>query len=277
MLGERPGDFIESNIVINLNEHYEGDFSWVKPGRGAWDWWSGQIVKGRGFEGAMDDRTMKYYIDFAGDYGLEYVLVDAGWYGSHKDKEADITKSITEIDVPELVKYAARSNVGIIILLNWPNTNRQMNEAFALYEKWGVKGVKVDYMDRDDQGMVDFYHRVVKKAAEHKLLVDFHGAYKPTGIRHTFPNLITREGVMGLEYSKWSDRITPDHNCTIPCTRMLAGPMDCTPGGFNNASRTEFKSQNKEPMTQRTQPPARVVRHFRESVTDAGGSSRKLP
>ncbi|MFC1508496.1 glycoside hydrolase family 97 protein [Candidatus Omnitrophota bacterium] len=252
MLGKKPGDLIESNIVINLNEHYEGDFSWVKPGRVAWDWWSGQTVKGKGFEGTMDNRTMKYYIDFAGYYGIEYMLVDAEWYGDHVDADVDITKSIPKIDVPELVEYAARNNVGIILWLNWQNTNRQMDEAFALYEKWGVKGVKVDYMNRDDQEMVNFYHRVVKKAAEHKLLVDFHGAYKPTGIRHTYPNLITREGVMGLEYCKWSDRITPDHDCTIPFTRMLAGPMDYTPGGFSNAARTGFKPQMKEPMTQGT-------------------------
>ena len=252
MIGEKPGDLVESDIVLNLNNHYTGDFSWVKPGRVAWDWWSGQIVKGKGFEGAMDNRTMKYYIDFAGDYGLEYMLVDAGWYGDHSDGNVDITKSIPEINIPELVEYAGRSNVGIILWLNWKCVDRQMNEAFPLYQQWGVKGVKIDYMNRDDQEMVNFYGRAVQKAAEHKLLVDFHGAFKPTGIRRTLPNLITREGVMGLEYSKWSDRITPDHDCTIPFTRMLAGPMDYTPGGFSNASRSQFKAQFKEPMTQGT-------------------------
>ena len=252
MIGEKPGDLVESNLILNLNDACAIDDSWIKPGRVAWDWWSGQIVKGKGFEGTMDNRTMKYYIDFAGDYGIEYMLVDAGWYGDHTDGKADITKCIPEIDIPELVKYGAAKGVDIIVWLNWQCVDRQMNEAFPLYQKWGVKGVKVDYMNRDDQEMVNYYHRVVKKAAEHKLLVDFHGAYKPTGIRRTYPNLITREGVMGLEYCKWSDRITPDHDCILPFTRMLAGPMDYTPGGFSNATREKFKDQFKEPMTQGT-------------------------
>ena len=127
-----------------------------------------------------------------------------------------------------------------------------MDEALALYKKWGAAGVKVDFMNRDDQEMVNFYERLVKKAAEYQMTVDFHGAYKPTGLRRTYPNLLTREGVMGLEYSKWSDRITPEHDVTLPFTRMLAGPMDYTPGGFRNAARGQFKPRNVEPMTQGT-------------------------
>lgn len=252
MIADNPGRLVESNIILNLNEPCAIDYSWIKPGKTAWDWWSGQVVKGTGFDGKMDNRTMKHYIDFAGDYGLEYMLVDAGWYGRDNEGNADITTSIPDINVPELVEYAQARNVGIILWLNWRCVERQMDDAFSLYEKWGVKGVKVDYMNRDDQVMVNFYHRVVKKAAEHKLIVDFHGAYKPTGFRRTYPNLITREGVMGLEYCKWSNRITPEHDCILPFTRMLAGPMDYTPGGFSNASRETFKSQNKEPMTQGT-------------------------
>jgi len=247
MVADDPGRFIESNIVLNLNAPCTIDDSWIEPGRTAWDWWSGQIVDG--FEGSMDNRTMKKFIDFAGDYGLEYMLVDAEWYGPHTDADADITTSIPDIDVPELVSYGQERGVGILLWLNWRNVDRQMDEAFPLYEKWGVKGVKVDYMNRDDQEMVNFYRRVVEKAAEHHLLVDFHGAYKPTGIRRTYPNLITREGVMGLEYLKWSNRTTPEHNCILPFTRMLAGPMDYTPGGFNNVTREEFKPRMKNPMT----------------------------
>jgi len=252
MIAENPNRLIESNIVLNLNDPCAIDDSWIRPGRTAWDWWSGQTVKGAGFEGSMDNRTMKHYIDFAGEYGIEYMLVDAGWYCDHRSGGDDITTSIPEIDVPELVRYGRERNVDIILWLNWRCVDRQMNEAFPLYESWGVKGVKIDYMNRDDQEMVNFYHRAVKKAAEHKLIVDFHGAYKPTGIRRTYPNLITREGVMGLEYVKWSDRITPDHDCIIPFTRMLAGPMDYTPGGFSNATREGFRPQNKEPMTMGT-------------------------
>jgi alpha-glucosidase len=257
MIGDGPGRLAESNIVLNLNEPCAFDASWIKPGKAAWDWWNDQNVKGEGFEGAMDTRTMKHYIDFAGDYDLEYMLVDAGWYPRFEKvgdnlADGDIMVSIPEIDIPELVAYGSERNVGIILWLHWTPVDRDMDKAFALYEQWGVKGVKIDFMDRDDQEMVNFYHRVAKKAAEHKLVVDFHGAYKPTGIRRTYPNVITREGVMGLEYVKWSDRVTPDHDCTIPFTRMLAGPMDYTPGGFNNTVQGQFKSLNKNAMTKGT-------------------------
>ncbi len=253
MLGDNPGRLTESDIVLNLNEPCAlKDISWIKPGRVAWDWWSGQVVKGRGFEGKMDDRTMKHYIDFAAETGLEYMLIDAGWYGEHTDRNADITKCIPGIDIPGLVKYAGSKGVDIILWLNWECVSRQMDEAFPLYRKWGVKGVKIDYMNRDDQWMVNFYRRTVKKAAEYNLLVDFHGAFKPDGWRRTYPNLMTREGVMGLEYSKWSDNITPGYDCILPFTRMLAGPMDYTPGGFSNATRSRFKAQMTEPMTQGT-------------------------
>jgi alpha-glucosidase len=127
-----------------------------------------------------------------------------------------------------------------------------MDEAFPLYAQWGVKGVKIDYMDRDDQEMVNFYHRAVKRAAEYRLLVNFHGAFKPDGWQRTWPNLITREGVMGLEYSKWSDKVTPEHDCILPFTRMLAGPMDYTLGGFTNATQKYFRRRMTEPMTQGT-------------------------
>ena len=253
MLGETPGDLIESHIITNLNEPCAiEDPSWIKPGKTAWDWWSGQVVKGVDFKAGMNTKTMEYYIDFAAEAGLQYMLIDAGWYGSHRDTKADITKTIPEIDMPEILQYAKERNVDIILWLNWKCVQRQMDEAFPLYEQWGVKGVKIDYMNRDDQDMVNFYHKVVKKAAEHHLVVDFHGAYKPTGFRRTFPNLITREGVMGLEYTKWSDRITPDYNVTIPFTRMLVGPMDYTPGAFRNVTARQFKARDVEPLAMGT-------------------------
>ncbi len=265
MLGDNPGRLIESNIVTNLNDPPATDMSWVKPGKTAWDWWSGQIVEGTGFEGGMDNRTMKYYIDFAAEAGLEYMLVDAGWYrnksydwgnaGLMKDPVNDITTPIPEIDPPELVRYANARGVDIILWIHWIPTVNQMDEAFPLYESWGVKGVKIDFMDRDDQEMVNMYRRMVEKAAEHHLLVDFHGAYKPTGTRRTWPNLITREGVLGLEYVKFEmpgKAVSPDHDCIIPFTRMLAGPLDYTPGGFSNATKEQFVSRNLRPMTKGT-------------------------
>lgn len=190
---------------------------------------------------------MKYFIDFAARMGWQYQLVDWQWYGppfkedGSFNLDADITKQIPDIDIPELVQYASEKNVKIILWLLWPNADKQMEEAFALYEKWGVAGVKIDFMDRNDQEMVNFYHRVAKTAAKHHLVVDFHGAYVPDGFSRTYPNLITREGVLGNEYNKWSNRITPLHCLTLPFTRMLAGEMDFTPGGFLNDQPDQFK------------------------------------
>jgi len=249
MIASSPGALIESDILQNLNEPCAvDDVSWIRPGISSWDWWwSGRYAPRAGFKPGPDTRTMKYYIDFAAEMGWQYQLVDWQWYGppfredGSFNTDADITKMNPDIDIPDLVKYAEARNVKIIIWLLWANVNRQMEEAFALYAKWGVAGVKIDFMDRNDQEMVNFYHRVAETAARHHLVVDFHGAYVPDGFSRTYPNLITREGVLGNEYNKWSDRVTPEHCLTIPFTRMLAGEMDFTPGGFLNDQPARFK------------------------------------
>jgi alpha-glucosidase len=258
MLGDAPGRLVESTLLLNLNPPSAvGDPSWIKPGKAAWDWWSGQVAEGVANPG-MNDATMKHYIDFASEMGLEYMLVDAGWYtkkpswGENADTQADITKSIPEIDLPGLVRYARERRVGIILWLHWIPARDQMDRAFPFYERLGVRGVKVDFMDRDDQEMVGFYHRILRKAAEHHLLVDLHGAYKPTGLVRTYPNYMTQEGVLGAEYNKWSERVTATHNVTLPFTRMLVGPMDYTPGGFRNVTRAAFKPQDKLPLVMTT-------------------------
>ncbi|UCF44464.1 MAG: glycoside hydrolase family 97 catalytic domain-containing protein, partial [Planctomycetota bacterium] len=238
MIGRRPGDLIESEIILNLNEPCAiKDTSWIKPGKMAWDhWWSGDVK--------MDTATLKEYIQLAADMGFRYQLVDWTWYGEKplENPDLDITTVEPEVDMPELLRFAKERNVKLVLWLHWTHTDKQYEQAFRLYEKWGVAGVKIDFMQRDDQEMVNWYHKIVKKAAEHHLLVNFHGAYKPTGFRRTYPNLITREGVLGNEYNKWSKRVTPEHNCTLPFTRMLVGPMDYTPGGFLNRSRAKFKT-----------------------------------
>ena len=249
MIGERPGDLIESNLILNLSESCSlKDVSWIRPGRCAWDrWWCGSYAPDAGFPIGMDLASMKYFTDFAAEMGWEYVLVDWFWYGDpfldnwRPNPDADITKFVPKMNVPELVRYAAKKNVGVLLWLEWHHADRQMEEAFPLYEKWGVKGVKIDFMARDDQQMVQFYERALAKAAEHHLTVDFHGAYKPEGIRRKYPNYLTQEGVLGNEYNKWSDRVTPEHTVTLAFTRLLAGPMDFTPGGFRNANRSQFK------------------------------------
>lgn len=251
LVADHPGRFVESNTILNLNEPCAiMDPSWIKPGKCAWDWWwSGSYAPDANFEMGPNQDTMKYFIDFASDMGWQYQLVDWQWYGppfadvvggpSHPT--SDITTPNPNIDMPALVQYAKAKNVRLFVWAHWEHIDQQMDKAFPLYQKWGIAGVKIDFMDRDDQDMVNVYHRVVKKAAEHKLLINFHGAYKPTGIRRTFPNLVTREGVMGNEYNKWSDRVTPDHCLVLPFTRMIAGPMDFTPGGFRHGNKTSFK------------------------------------
>ena len=255
MVGSRPGALIENNyLVLNLSAPCAlADTSWIKPGRAAWDWWSGSFARNVSFKPGMNTETMLHYVDFAARHKFEYMLVDAGWYPAHDyTHPVDILHHTPETDVPRIIEYAKQKGVAVLLWVFWGALDKQMDEALTLYQKWGAAGVKVDFMDRDDQEMVNFYERLVRKAAERKMTVDFHGAYKPTGLRRTYPNLLTREGVMGLEYSKWSDRITPEHDVTLAFTRLLAGPADYTPGGFRNATREQFKPIMVEPMTQGT-------------------------
>jgi alpha-glucosidase len=253
MLGTKPGDLVESTILTSLADPNEiGDTSWIKPGRVAWDWWNGPVVPDVPWKAGMNDQTFRHFIDFAAEFGLEYVLIDAGWYGDHRDGGADITKSIPEMDVPGLVAYGKAKSVRLIVWLNWEAVRDQMDVAFPLYERWGLAGVKIDYMDRKDQEIVAFYQRAARTAARYHLAVDFHGAYAGSGEERTFPNWLTREGVMGLEYLKWSDRATPRHNVTIPFTRMLVGPMDYTPGGFRNVTQEAFAPRNELPLAMGT-------------------------
>ncbi|RPI99579.1 MAG: glycoside hydrolase family 97 protein [Candidatus Aminicenantes bacterium] len=255
MAGPDAGRFIEANyLILNLSAPCAiADTSWIKPGKAAWDWWSGSYATGVAFKPGMNTATMKHYIDFAARHGFEYMLVDAGWAPMSEDGRIEnILKYKPEVDVPAIVAYGKSKGVETLLWVEWQALGRHMDEAMALYEKWGAAGIKVDYMNRDDQDMVNYYEKVVKKAAEHRLTVDFHGAYKPTGLRRTYPNLLTREGVMGLEYSKWSDRITPEYDVTIPFTRMLAGPMDYTPGAMRNAARGQFEARDIAPMSQGT-------------------------
>ena len=254
MLGKEPGRLIESNILLNVNPPSQvADTSWIKPGKTSWDWWSGSYADGVSFRPGMNTDTMKHYIDFSADSGFPYMLIDAGW-AAHRERGTpdDITATSAAIDMPALLRHAKEKNVKLWLWAHWTSVDKHMSEAFPLFEKWGIAGVKIDFMDRDDQEMVNWYRRVLKEAAAHHLMIDFHGAYKPDGIERTYPNLMTREGVMGLEYLKWSARVTPEYNCTLPFTRMLAGPLDYTPGGFLNVTREAFVPRNQQPMVMGT-------------------------
>lgn len=234
LVGDEPGKLVESNVITSLNpESAIQDTSWIHAGLTAWDWWSGSI--GSDGKPAFTTATMKYYVDFAADSGFPYMLIDAGW-SAHND----ITKMNGRVDIPEVVRYAARKNVKIWIWMNYAEADAQMDDAFPLYEKWGVAGLKIDFVERDDQRGIDFYYRAAQKAAEHHLMLDFHGATKPTGLERTYPNVLGYEAVLGMEQSRVGTRDNPDHRLTLPFTRMLAGPMDYTPGGFDNVTRDDF-------------------------------------
>ncbi len=259
MIGDQPGRLVESNIVLNLNPPSKiADTSWIRAGKSAWDWWSGEAAPAMTTKPGMNTATMKHYIDFASASGFPYMLIDAGWALANRSGPqdyaalADITQVTPDIDMPELLRYAKEKNVRLWLWSHWTSVDKYMDRAFPLFEQWGIAGVKIDFMNRDDQQMVDWYRRVVTLAAQHHLMIDYHGAFKPDGLRRTWPNLVTREGVMGKEYLKWSARTNPEHNTTLPFTRMLAGPLDYTPGAFGNATRNQFVPRNKEPMAPNT-------------------------
>lgn len=259
MIGQTPGALIESNLVLNLSRPSAiQDPSWIEPGKAAWNWWSDSVVDDPTFLAAgnkpgMNTATMKHYIDFAARMGFEYSVIDAGWYNQEPRLDGDITKpNEPAVNIREIVAHAKANDVKIILWIHSSLTDRQMNQAFPLYEQWGISGVKIDFMDSDEQTMVAFYERALKKAAEHHLVVDFHGAFKPTGLNRTWPNELTREGVLGLEHAKWSQRPDPEHNVILPFTRMLTGPIDYTPGGFTNSNGQDYTPRGTRPIVSGT-------------------------
>jgi alpha-glucosidase len=246
MVADNPARFIESNILTSLNpECALKDTSWIRPGRAAWDWWNGSLDAAG--KRAFTTGNMKYYVDFAASAGLEYMLVDAGW-----SAQGDITKMNGRVDIPELVKYAASKNVKVWIWVGSSQLMKQMDAAYPIYEQWGVAGIKTDFVLRDDQVGTEFYFEAAEKAARHHLMIDFHGCTKPSGIQRTYPNIMGYESVLGMEQSTAGYRDNPENRVTLPFTRMVAGPMDYTPGGFNNVTRDEFVAQRNKPMVMGT-------------------------
>ncbi|WP_066769031.1 glycoside hydrolase family 97 protein [Sphingobium sp. CCH11-B1] len=251
MLGDRAGDLISSQLVGNLARQPSGDFSWVKPGKAAWDWWSGPTQSAK----PTMERFRKF-IDFAAASGLPYFLIDAGWALNSggccaANKDTDILRAEPGIDIPALVKYAGSKGVDLLLWVHWEHLAPRMEEVLDQYRNWGIKGIKVDFMDRQDQQIVDFYTRAARETAKRKLLLDMHAAFLPAGMQRTYPNYITQEGVMGAEYDKiaWG-AVTPAHNVKLAYTRMLAGPMDYTPGGFRNGGKAAGPSDGSMPVSQ---------------------------
>ncbi|MBN2030278.1 glycoside hydrolase family 97 protein [bacterium] len=254
LIGEEPGDLIESNFIFTLNDTCViDDPSWIRPGKCVWPGWSDYWVGNVDFEGGINTETMLYYLEFARENGFEYLQIDANWYGNSQDRNEDITIPIPELNLPAILNEAKKEGVGIILSLFWECVQDQMDYAFPLYQKWGVSGVQINYINHDDQEMVNFIHDVIQKASQHHLLVNLHGFCKPTGIQRTYPNLITQEAVLGLEYAKTSRLCDPEHELMIPFTRMLAGPMDFTPGCFRTVTADQFDYRSRPPQAMGTQ------------------------
>ncbi|MHC1776409.1 MAG: glycoside hydrolase family 97 protein [Lentimicrobium sp.] len=240
---------VESNLVFKLSGPLKlAENSWIKPGKVAWDWYNANILTGVDFESGINTQTYKYYIDFASAYGLEYIILDEGWSLS----TTRILGSNPDIDIPELVNYGKSKNVGIILWILWHPLDGNEEQILKTYHEWGIKGIKVDFMQRADQYMVNSYARIAEVAAKYQLLVDFHGAFKPSGLSRAFPNVLTHEGVCGNENNKWSTLASPEHNVTLPFIRMVAGPMDYTPGAMRNAQKNDFGISFNNPMSMGT-------------------------
>ncbi len=251
VVSENDKDLADSDLVYLLASPSRiDDVSWIQPGKVAWDWWNAWNVYGVDFEAGINNETYKYYIDFAAQYGIEYVILDEGWA---VNKQADLFQVVPEIDLDELVHYGLERNVGLVLWAGYAAIDKDMERVCQHYSDMGIRGFKVDFMDRDDQKAVDFYYRMAETAARYELFIDFHGAYKPTGLNRTWPNVLNFEGVYGLEQAKWdnhSDLVA--NEVTIPFIRMVAGPMDYTQGAMKNANKGNFAAIYTEPMSQGT-------------------------
>ncbi|MBC7889333.1 MAG: glycoside hydrolase family 97 protein [Ferruginibacter sp.] len=224
------------------------DESWIKPGKVAWDWWNDWNISHVDFKAGINTETYKYYIDFASANKVEYVVLDEGW-----SNNLDLMNVSGKINLKEIIDYGKQKNVGVILWASWYATDKKLDEAFSTYSSMGIKGFKIDFMDRDDQKMVASLYVISKKAAEYKLLLDYHGMYKPTGLQRTWPNVLNFEGVKGMENVKWTPNDdVPRYDVTIPFIRMMAGPMDYTPGAMRNSTKAYFRPNNSLPMSQGT-------------------------
>ena len=249
IISESDKDLANNDMVQKLSAPSQiADPSWIKPGKVAWDWWNDWNISKVDFKAGINTETYKYYIDFASKNHIEYVVLDEGW-----SEDTNLLKISPSMNIEELISYGKQKNVGIILWSSWYAVNQDLENTFSYYSKMGVKGFKIDFIDRDDQKMVKSLYDIAKKAASYKLFIDYHGMYKPTGIQRTFPNIVNFEGVKGLENAKWTPNDDmPHYETSIPFIRMLAGPMDYTPGAMRNATRADFRPSNSMPMSQGT-------------------------
>lgn len=263
MISDQIGSLIASNILTNLNEPCKiEDTSWIKPGKTTFTWWNGNVVPDTTFLGGNNFPTNKYYIDFVARNGLDYHSIygnaEQAWYdedgagfGSPGPK-ADILKVVPSLNMQEICDYAKSQGVRIHLWTNWKPLYAKIDEAFAQFEKWGIAGMMIDFMDRDDQEMIRIQEEFLAKAAKHHLFVQFHGACKPSGLNRTYPNEFTREGTLNYEHCKWDKDTDADHDIHMPFTRLLAGATDYHLGGFRSLPRDKFKNQERNPYVMST-------------------------
>lgn len=258
MISHRAGDLLESNLLTDLNEPCQlKDVSWIKPGKTDFHWWNGDIVPDTTFAPGINFMTNKYYIDFCAENHIDYHSVigygGTAWYvndgvsyqpGPHSNPSIPVPG----LDMARICDYARQKGVGIRVWVHWAALYPHLEETFSRFEEWGVKGMMVDFMDRDDQEMVNIQHRILASAARHHLHIQFHGAYKPTGMSRTYPNEFTREGTLNYENDKWGNLITPDDDIHVVFTRLLAGPTDYHLGGFRAVPPEQYRAQYTRPL-----------------------------
>ncbi len=247
-IAEQDKDLITNQLVYLLAPPLQlDDVSWIKPGIMTFDWWARRNIYGVDFKAGVNTATAKYFIDFAAEFGLEYFLFDDGWTDNN-----NILSYNPDLNMDEIAAYAKEKKVGLMMWLIWSNLDQQTDDVFDMLEKWGVRGIKVDFMNRDDQEMVNYYYKIAKEAAKRQMVVNFHGAYKPAGLRRAYPNVLTREALIEFEYNGWKDHANPEHHNLLPFIRMVAGPMDYIPGTMNNAQKNDFRNNGDHPMGQGT-------------------------
>lgn len=256
MIAEQAAQIADNQLINLLADEPQQDFSWVKPGKVVWDWYHNWNFFNVDFTPDINTATYKYMIDFAADNGIEYVNIDDGW-----SKLWDFNRINSKLELEEVMAYAKEKNVGIFIWAMWQTLDKDLINNLDKFQKLGIAGLKVDFFDRCDQRVVDFVNTLAEECAKRHILLNLHGMYKPTGIQRTFPNVVNIEGVLGLEYNKFSNRCTPRHNLTIPFVRNVTGPMDYTPGGMRYQSPATFKKSwnNPAPMSTRAQQMAMYV------------------
>lgn len=260
MIGKSIGDLIESNIITSLNEPTKiKDVSWIKPGKTSFHWWNGDIVPDTTFAPGLNFKTNKYYIDFCAEHDIQYHAVigygGMAWYKSDAagystvGPNTDVTEPVASLELEKIIDYAEKKGVSIDVWVNWKALYPQLEEAFSKFEKWGIKGLMVDFINRDDQEMVNIMEEILQSAARHKLYIQFHGTFKPTGLHRTYPNEFTREGTYNYEQNKWRKKpISPEHDLDVVFTRMLAGPTDYHLGGFRAVLPENFKTHYTRPL-----------------------------